>query len=442
MEKILQEQISKAQQIYQKAQQLPLQFIQNQAKTNVSPNASPNVSSNVAANQTNVASNVAANVAVVDTWIKFNCRGIVVEANPNTVIRSKKIRDMISRKEWTPHSAWRVDVRAEDWHIFLDYLCGSSNEMKNPIVRRLCEEFEVDNEIREQINSEIDKLINEIVSHINRNKDAFALLSVPQDKSKAFHNHSLQFLIPSSLISKYSKRSIDEFDEFIRDNPLLLDEYLSVDRELMTVDGLVLPNKFKLLKRDDNYYVEAECELVSTVITYISQVVMCGNFRTSQKTSNIIEAIKTECPYKLIGYLRNFGVDKCFDVYIPEYYWIQRSKPAEYPTVTVPAYVAFNGKFCHLLDFKPNKNKIRGDEYDQYPRIRVIYDASLNKCDIEIFKLEWKLEQSNPKSKQDRHIKVKIDDDNFSAYTQESKKSYSSNQDKFTELRLFSGSKK
>lgn len=330
-------------------------------------------------------------------WVKFNCRGTIIEANPSSLIRSKKIYETISRKEWTPQSVWRLDVRSDDFHVFLDYLCGlNKSAIKNPIVSKLCEEFEVDVDIKKKISEKIDNLIIEIAIHANKNKDAFTLISIPLDKSKTIHNHMLQFLIPSKLIDKYDEY-LDEFDELILDSPFLLDEYICIEKELKSIDGMVLPGKFKLIKKDGNYYIEAECEQISRLISEISQIIKCGNFKLLSRTNKFITSISTECPKKWNEYLRNLNSERNFDIFIPEYHWIQRPKPSNYPPVNVPSYIVFNGVSRRVLNFIPDKNRIKGYEYSLYPQVRIVCDRNTGKCEIELCKLEWKIEEFEKK---------------------------------------------
>lgn len=327
------------------------------------------------------------------SWIKFNCRGTIIEANPVSIIKARKIQEVITCKEWTSQSVWRLDVRGEDFHLFLDYLSGlNKNAIKNAIVEKLCEEFEVDIDAKRRTNYEINNLILEIADHVNRNKDAFALISIPLDKSKTVHNHCLQFLIPSQLINKYEKY-LNDFDELIYKESQLIDQYINFERDLRSIDGLVFPGKFKLIKHEGNYYIETECELLGNIVSQISQIIRCGNFKISDRTNKVIYSVKTECPIKWNCYLRNFSKEKLFDIFIPEYHWIQRSKPSEYPTVSVPSHIPFNGILCPVLNFVPERSRIKGYEYTQYPQVRILYNANLDKCEIELYKLEWKVNE-------------------------------------------------
>lgn len=384
MEPQLQMQAQTQQEIYQ-VPQIPFALIQQLSQMTQNKNDYTNITGESVGKQ---------------HWIRFNCRGTVIEANPSSVVRSKKIYDVITCKEWTPQSVWRLDVRSEDFHLFLDYLCGfNKNAIRNVIVAKLCEEFEVDIDIKRKINEELDNLVVEIATHVNKNKDAFALISIPLDKSKTIHSHCLQFLIPSQLIDKYSKYT-DEIDELISNRPFLLDPYINFEKELKSIDGIVIPGKFKLIKDDENYYIEGECELLSSIISQISQIIKCGNFKLSERTNKMITSIKTECPIKWNGFLRNFNEGRTFDVFIPEYHWIQRPKPSIYPTISIHSHIVFNGISSPILNFVPDKNRIKGYEYSQYPQVRIIYDQNIGKCEIELYKLEWKIEDLQDIKKQ------------------------------------------
>lgn len=357
-------------------------------------------------------------------WIKFNCRGTIIEANPISITRSQHIYEKINSKEWTSQSIWRLDVNPSDFHLFLDYLCESDKNIikNNSIVARLCEEFEVDVDRKKKINIDIDNLIIEIVNHANKNKDAFALLTI-SDKQKLINIHSIQFLIPSNLMNNYTECQ-DHFDELINNKPDIIDLYLSFEKELKSIDGNLIPNKFKLIKKDDNYYIEAECELVNNLISQISQIIRCGNFEVSNQTDKIITSVKTECPIKWNGYFKNLSKikdkERYFDIFIPEYHWIKRDKASIYPTITISSHIPLNGTLCSILNFVPDRNRIRGREYEEYPQVKILYNNNNNKCEIEICKLNWKI---NYNQNHDKNIKYN-DEDIFDITNDDIKKIY------------------